>query len=135
MSQLSDLLNKANRRDWSTRTIEAEARKRGHSVTYSTISKYLSGTHGTPTHSVLAALADVFGLDVNTLREAAGMPGVGEAFVLPDEAARLTPDQRSAILHVVRAMLGDEGQKPVFPAEPGVDPDTNVTQLRKLPRG
>lgn len=108
VSKLSELLNKANRQRWSTRTIEAEARKRGHTITYSTVAKYLSGKHGEPTHQVLLALSDTLGIDINQLRGAAGMPAAGESFVLPAEAARLNPEQRNAILHVVRVMLNDD---------------------------
>jgi transcriptional regulator with XRE-family HTH domain len=131
VSKLSELLNKANRQEWSTRDIEREAQHRGHQITHSTIAKYMNGKHGTPTHSVLQALADVFGLDVNTLRGAASLPATGEAFLLPDEAARLTPDQRNAVLHVVRVMLDGN---PHYPEEPGVDYDEDITQLPRLPR-
>lgn len=107
VSKLSELLNEANRMGWSTRQIEHEAQRRGHSITFSTIARYLNGKHGEPTHQVLHALADTLGVDVNTLRGAAGMPAAGESFILPAEASRLNAEQRNAILHVVRVMLNE----------------------------
>lgn len=105
MSQLSELLNAANRQSYSTRTIEREAAKLGHKLSYSTASKYLAGKHGEPTQDVLEAFADVFRLDVAILREAAGLASLGEPFELPPEASRLNSAEREAIWHVVRVMI------------------------------
>lgn len=140
MSKLSELLNQANRNKWSSRDIEREAQKRGHAITFSTISKYLSGKHGEPTHKVLYALADTLGVDVNELRGAAGLPAAGDSFILPAEASRLNAEQRNAILHVVRVMLNDNQQQSEQPtrnefdlAARKEDPDIAHDQVEEHP--
>lgn len=140
VSKLSELLNQANRNNWSSRDIEREAQKRGHAITFSTISKYLNGKHGEPTHKVLHALSDTLGVDVNELRGAAGLPAAGESFVLPVEASRLTAEQRNAVLHVVRVMLNDNQQHSASPARDEFDlaarkgdPDITHDQIEEQP--
>lgn len=112
MTQLSDLLNSLNRNDWSTRKIEDEATKLGHSLNFTTASRYLAGDHpAKPTAKVLAAFAAVFNVDVNRLREAAGQGRVSERFELPPEADMLDPDERRAVVNLVRVMARKKGQE------------------------
>lgn len=105
MSGLSDYLNSLNKEGWSTRRISREAEKHGHTINYSTVSKYLRGSHGEPQPEMLEALAAAFRVDVNALREAAGRPPVGEPFDLGPESARLTGPQREAIRTITRLFL------------------------------
>lgn len=112
VSELSRLLNELNRDDWSLRAIERKAADAGHKLSYSTASGYLSGKHPRPTPEILAAFAAVFRVDVNKLREAAGMPTIsGEPLDLGPESARLNTEQRAAIRHVVRVMLEESGSR------------------------
>lgn len=102
MTGLSDELNRLNTEGWSNRDIERIAKRHGHNLHNSTVSNYLAGRHATPTDRVLAAFAAVFGVDVNSLRTAAGMPGVDSPFDLGADGARLTGPQREAVRTVVR---------------------------------
>lgn len=105
MTALSDLLQSLNRRDLSTRQIEAEAEKRGHRLNFATASRYLRGDHpAKPSAQVLAAFAAVFGTDVNRIREAAGQAPTADRFELPPEADMLNPDERRAVTELVRVM-------------------------------
>lgn len=107
VSGLSDYLNSLNReRQWSTRRIEQEARKHGHTISYASASRYLNGSHPQrPSAETLRAFADVFGVDVNEVRKAALRPGVGEPFDLGPESAGLTGPQREALRSVARLFL------------------------------
>lgn len=105
MTALSELLRSLNRRDLSTRQIEAEAEKRGHRLNFATASRYLRGDHpAKPSAQVLAAFAAVFGTDVNRIREAAGQAAIADRFELPPEADMLNPDERRAVADLVRVM-------------------------------
>lgn len=105
MSGLSDYLNSLNRDGWSTRRISEEAEKRGHKLSNATASRYLSGKHGAPGQDVIEAFAAVFHVSPARVREAAGLPGLGQPFELGAEAARLTGPQREAIRTTVRLFV------------------------------
>lgn len=107
MSGLSDYLNELNReRRWSTRRIEQEAKKHGHKISYASASRYLNGTHpANPGADTLQAFADTFGVPINSLRRAAGKPGVGEPFDLGPEASRLTGPQREVLRTAARLFV------------------------------
>lgn len=108
MSELSKLLNQLNTNAWSSREIQRRAEKAGHRLSYVTAAKYLKGNHGMPTQDVITAFAEVFGVSPNIIRDAAGLPPLGdEPFVLGPEASRLNAQQREAIRQVVAAMLDD----------------------------
>lgn len=105
MTELSKLLNELNRNELSTRRIEDEAAKLGHKLNFTTAARYLSGRHPkNPSATVLDAFAAVFRVDPNRLRDAAGLPPLGEPFELPPEARALDPDERQAIINLVRVM-------------------------------
>ena len=106
MSGLSDLLQRLNTEGWSSRRIERETEKHGRKISYASVSRYLNGTHPqNPDAATLQALADVFGVHVNELRNALGRPGVGEPFDLGEDGARLTGPQREAIRTTVRLFV------------------------------
>lgn len=105
MSGLSDYLNSLNTDGWSLRRIAQEAERHGHQINYTTVRKYINGTHGTPSAEALAALAAAFRVSVNDMRAAADRPSVGEPLDLGPESGRLTGPQREAVRHVVRVML------------------------------
>lgn len=106
MSGLSDLLQRLNTEGWSSRRIERETEKHGRKISYASVSRYLNGTHPqNPDAATLQALADVFGVHVNELRDALGRPGVGEPFDLGEDGARLTGPQREAIRTTVRLFV------------------------------
>lgn len=105
MSGLSDYLNSLNRDGWSTRRISEEAEKRGHKLSNASASRYLSGKHGAPGQDVIEAFAAVFHVPPAAVREAAGLPGLGQPFELGADAARLTGPQREAIRTTVRLFV------------------------------
>ncbi|MCT2357035.1 hypothetical protein M3G54_01485 [Brevibacterium casei] len=105
MTALSDLLNRLNVQDWSTREIERRSEKAGLKVSNGAVGKYLNGTHPSePSDRVLRAFAAVFGTDVNKIRKAAGQAPTADRFELPPEADTLNPDERRAITELVRVM-------------------------------
>lgn len=124
MSGLSDYLNSLNTDGWSLRRIAQEAERHGQQINYTTVRKYINGTHGEPSPEALAALAAAFRVSVNDMRAAARRPSVGEPFDLGPESARLTGPQREAVRHVVRVMLDQDNAV----ADPAV-PDGATTQL------
>lgn len=129
MTQLSDLLNELNRNEWSTRKIEDEAAKLGHSLNFTTASRYLAGDHpAKPTAKVLAAFAAVFNVNVNVLREAAGQGPVSDRFELPPEADMLDPDERRAVVNLVRVMARKKGQDNDHQAEQEPGQEARRTQ-------
>ncbi|MGP9682020.1 hypothetical protein [Brachybacterium sp. AOP3-A1-3] len=106
MSGLSDLLQHLNTEGWSSRRIEREAASHGHQLSNATAAKYIRGDHpDRPGADTLQALADVFSVNVDRLREAAGLPGIGQPFELGADAARLTGPQREAIRTTVRLFV------------------------------
>lgn len=106
MSGLSDLLQRLNTEHWSSRRIEREAAKHGHQLSNATAAKYIRGDHpDRPGADTLQAFADVFSTDVDRLRTAAGLPGLGQPFELGADAARLTGPQREAIRTTVRLFI------------------------------
>lgn len=111
MSGLSDLLQHLNTEGWSSRRIEREAAKHGHQLSNATAAKYIRGNHpDRPGADTLQALADVFSTSVDQLREAAGLPGLGQPFELGADAARLTGPQREAIRTTVRLFIEQNDQ-------------------------
>lgn len=136
MTALSNLLNDLNVNGLSSRQIEAAAEKRGHKLSYATASRYLKGTHpDSPSADVLEALAAVFSTDVNKLRAAIGQPYVSDRFELPPEADQLDPDERTAVVNLVRVMAGkkkageDNASTPHTQA--GVSPADDIRQLKE----
>lgn len=106
MSGLSDLLQHLNTEGWSSRRIEREAAKHGHQLSNATAAKYIRGDHpDRPGADTLQAFADVFSTDVDRLRAAAGLPGLGQPFDLGPESSRLTGPQREAIRTTVRLFV------------------------------
>lgn len=111
MSGLSDLLQRLNTEHWSSRRIEKEAARHGHQLSNATAAKYIRGDHpDRPGADTLQALADVFSTDVDQLRAAAGLPGLGQPFELGADAARLTGPQREAIRTTVRLFIEQNDQ-------------------------
>lgn len=105
MSGLSDYLNSLNRDGWSTRRISEEAEKRGHKLSNATASRYLSGKHGAPGQDVIEAFAAVFHVSPSSVRDAAGLPGLGQPFDLGPDASRLTGPQRELLRTAARLFV------------------------------
>lgn len=132
MSGLSDYLNSLNRDGWSTRRISEEAEKRGHRLSNATASRYLSGKHGAPGQDVIEAFAAVFHVQPARVREAAGLPGLGQPFELGAEAARLTGPQREAIRTTVRLFIEANDAVADQPQPDGATTRTSGPGLRLL---
>lgn len=133
MTALSDLLNSLNREKWSSREIENRADKAGQKVSYAAVSRYLNGNHpAKPSAQVLEAFAAVFGTDVNRLRAAAGQGPVSDRFELPPEADMLDPDERRAVVNLVRVMARRKAEDDATQAEDqaGHHPDVQSTRDR-----
>lgn len=117
MTALSDLLNELNRENWSTRQIEDRTERLGMKVSNGAVGRYLKGTHpAKPSPRVLKALAAVFRVDENRLREAANQAPTLDRFELPAEADVLDPDERQAVVNLVRVMArnrkaGEQGER------------------------
>lgn len=135
MTALSDLLNRLNVQDWSTREIERRSEKAGLKVSNGAVGKYLNGTHPSePSDRVLRAFAAVFGTDVNKIRKAAGQAPTADRFELPPEADTLNPDERRAITELVRVMArqkkaGDGSGNATPMNDAGGTPATEEAQL------
>jgi hypothetical protein len=103
---LAALLQDSNTESWSSRRIALEAEKRGITVSYSAVAKYLRTPPVTPSETVLQAFSAVFEIPMIELRKAAAVsPGEAEPFILPERANRLTQPQREAVLHMIRVLL------------------------------
>lgn len=148
MTALSDLLAEANVQAWSSREIARRAEKNGHKLSYASASVYLGGRHGVPTEAVLAAFSDVLNIQIDKLREAAGVPaGADTPWTPPTEANRLDIRQRRALEELIRSMVASEtiGEdhsddeqdtaSMVRDARPdGVTPERENTAKRPLPQ-
>lgn len=109
MTVLSELLAEANVQAWSSREIARRAEKNGHKLSYASASVYLGGRHGVPTEAVLAAFSDVLNIQIDKLREAAGVPaGADTPWTPPTEANRLDIRQRRALEELIRSMVASE---------------------------
>jgi transcriptional regulator with XRE-family HTH domain len=115
MSALSDLLNEANARNLSARSVARAAQAAGFSLNHDTAARYLRGDHGRPDETTLLALSKVLRIPLNRLRAAASLPAeVTEPYRPPAESSRLNRRQRRAIDEIIRAMLE---------AQPATKPD------------
>ncbi|TDP76305.1 hypothetical protein DEU31_3012 [Brachybacterium sp. AG952] len=125
MTALSDLLTQSNANGWSTREIARQAEKKQHQLAQPTVSKYMSGRHGTPTEPVLEAFSDVLNIPIHKLRAAAGVPtGDGEPWAPPAEANRLDRRQRLALEELIRSMVASETS-----GEDRTDDDQDATRM------
>lgn len=105
MSALSDRLNQA-RGDRSVRSIGRAAKGVGES----TVIPYFNGRHGTPSVHVLTALAEVLGIPLSELREAAGLPaGERQPYQPPPEADLMSRRQRLAVDELIRSIVETRG--------------------------
>lgn len=140
MTPLSELL-RAAKGDSSVDSLIAAAEKRGVEVSRTAranIYKALAGNHAkNPTDRVLTLWADVFRLNVQDLREAAGRPrGERGPWVPPSEANQLNDEQRDALAALIKAIVrgGGEGDATGTPANqspapgPADQPGRQVTE-------
>lgn len=133
MTELSELLTKANKEGWSTREIEAKARAAGHQLSHATAGNYLSGAHPRrPSDNVLRAFEAVFGTPLEKLRAASKLPTAVTQADLPDEVARLTPRQWEAVKQIIRAMADPEGRDVPVGGGLSVVPDRPVDGAEAL---
>lgn len=148
VSRLSDRLVEAKKAGgWTNDQIVDRARRLGHQIDRSAVSRYLAGAHGSaPRESTLAALAAGLGVDVRELRSLAGRPA-GELgpYVPTPLAASLTRRQRDALDVLIKAFVseeevGDVGNPRQKSIELGEalrnleDPPSNVHQLPRAAR-
>lgn len=87
------------------RALDREAKKRGLTLSYTTIDRIIAGTYRSrPKGETLEALAQLSGYSLDVVRAAAGLPPQLRAFAedLPPDADLLSADQRRVVLDVVR---------------------------------
>ena len=110
VSRLSDRLAEALG-DQTQEQIAERARKAGHQIDRSMVSKALADKLGPkPREATLQALAAGFRLDVRELRRLAGRPGEDlGVYAGPESSASLTRKQRRALDQLILAMVeGDD---------------------------
>lgn len=77
----------------------------GHPISQATINSMLAGTYAhKPSGDALRALARMAGVS-EAEAFAAARRTARQPFALPESADELTPDQRDAVLHVIRAFV------------------------------
>lgn len=87
------------------RALDREAKKRGLTLSYTTVDKIIAGTYTSrPKPATLRALAELSGIPLRRVHDAAGvpMPLSPLAEALPPDADLLSPDQRRVVIDVVR---------------------------------
>ena len=90
--------------DMSGREFSRRANDRGYSVSYTTINSVVNGTRKHVTDDTLSAIADVFGIDEQQVRKAAGAPPRDDT-TDPQLIAlhkTLTPAEKEAALRMYR---------------------------------
>jgi hypothetical protein len=115
----------------SNRTL---ARRNGAELSHTLVSQIINGEYANkaPKQRVLEGLARALEVPLATVEAAAGSPPSFGAFHLPEDAARLTPDQRKAVRHVVQVMIdSNEGRA----ADAGAAPGAEVAPLRRVASG
>ncbi|WP_345314138.1 hypothetical protein [Gordonia alkaliphila] len=89
-------------------------------LTHTRVHRLLRG--GGTTDEAIQLVADAFGVKSSKVRELRGEPAVEvEPFTLPDDAGRLTHDERNVVRAVVRALLDARDRhaaQPTTPADP-----------------
>lgn len=102
----------------SGREFARRASERGYSVSYTTINSVVNGTRRTVTDETLTAISEVFGVNEDTVREAAGAPPRDDT-TDPQLLAlhrTLTPAEKNAALSMyreyVRTLRAMREQKP-----------------------
>lgn len=87
------------------RALDREAKKRGLTLSYTTVDRIIAGTYNSrPTSKTLEALAELAGIPAEDVFAAADipMPSKSLAEQLPPEADMLTGAQRRVVIDVVR---------------------------------
>lgn len=116
VTELSDRLAEAKGND-SIDAIAERAAASGHKIDRATVGRYVAGDGAkNPPDKVLRALAAGLGLDVRELRTLAGKPS-GELgpWTPPDEAARLSRDQRKALDQLIKSIVGKDVRQDAAP--------------------
>lgn len=107
-------------------------------LTHTRVHRLLRG--GGTTDEAIQLVADAFGVKSSKVRELRGEPAVEvEPFTLPDDAGRLTHDERNVVRAVVRALLDARDRhaaQPTTPADPPAEaPRTPGTKVEKTRAG
>lgn len=106
MSALSERIAKANKsRGLNSRSVEAEAKAAGFTLSNGTAHKVLTGTHGTVSNDTLHALEHVFGVPFAELSGLVGVSGVDEPWSPPEASARLTTQQRELLEALIHQLV------------------------------
>ena len=90
------------------RALDREAKRRGLTLSYTTVDKILAGTYTSrPTRPTLEALSELSGVSREKVFAAAGvaLPQKPLAEQLPSEVDSLTPDQRRVVIDLARVFV------------------------------
>jgi hypothetical protein len=128
VSALSDRINDANTSRMSSREIETEAKKLGADVSHGAINLVLNGKHGDVKDKTLRALSKVFRIPFGELRELLGLPSIDEPWEPPENAARLSPQQR----RMVEALINELTRPRVVTVTPPEDVDAEEQNLSSV---
>lgn len=92
------------------RALQRLAEGKGLTLSYATVDRILAGKYESrPQRNTIEALAELSGLPLDVVYEAAGVPLPMAPFSeqVPDGADRLTVDQRRVVLDVIRGFVRD----------------------------
>ena len=123
VSKLSELLKS---QPLSAKQASVVAEERNIHLPYGTIAAYWAGSrHGRPSHSTLTALAEVTGIPLPKLQQAAwGMTEPLGAYTPPEEAHLMDARQRRLVDELIRVVVASNGasNEPEQPAHSGTSP-------------
>ena len=118
-------------------TLHAEAQRKGIRIGRNTIATARRGEIGKPTSRTIDALATLFGVNPEKLREAIGVPPLRRRWEPPEEAHSLTPEVQDALDVLIKRIVKSEGGQSWDAGEPsgpeddeGAGAPDNVTDLR-----
>lgn len=105
MSELSELLTRANTEELSVQRLTDQMRARGHTIGRDTVWRYLTGRHAGVSDDYLKAFVDVLpGLDLDELRRAAALPPDLGTWEPPAEARSLDQRERDALDVLIKSI-------------------------------
>lgn len=108
---LRDLLAEA-KPDVALDTLYAQAQRQGIGIGRNTIAKARRGELERPSERILQALAELFGVDIRSLRRAVDrQPGELGPYIPTERAAALTQPQRDALDRLIVTIVEQGGQR------------------------
>lgn len=111
MQTVGEILKQAmEEKDLSSRDVDRLTEEAGHRVAYSTIARIAKGTYQ-PSRAQIRAISQALGIRLQDLINAAGVEDIGDPFVLPEYANRLTIAERDAVRNIIRLLADHKDDK------------------------